>query len=103
MRVCVCLCLYVCACLYACVHVGVFVCVVFERIQSDYKHVFNNFKGKLSSENKSVRSPRFSPTGDLVWLQREAQGPHHACHQLVKMAADKVSLYIFKKSQMMCK
>nr|AGC92665.2 acylamino-acid-releasing enzyme-like protein [Heliconius erato] len=46
---------------------------------------------KLSPENRSVRSPRFSPTGDLVWLQREAQGPHHACHQLVKMAADKIA------------
>ncbi|XP_063380515.1 acylamino-acid-releasing enzyme-like isoform X1 [Cydia fagiglandana] len=38
---------------------------------------------KLSAENKAVRSPRVRPNGDLVWLQRAADGPHHACHALV--------------------
>ncbi|KAL0892730.1 hypothetical protein ABMA27_014445 [Loxostege sticticalis] len=38
---------------------------------------------KLSGEGFAVRSPRFSPEGDLVWLQRVADGPHHACHTLV--------------------
>ncbi|KAI5716301.1 hypothetical protein M8J76_004216 [Diaphorina citri] len=37
------------------------------------------------SEQLSVRSPRFSPSGKtLVWLEREAEGPHHACMRLVK-------------------
>ncbi|XP_028174250.1 acylamino-acid-releasing enzyme-like isoform X1 [Ostrinia furnacalis] len=40
---------------------------------------------KLSSEGMAVRSPRFSPEGDLVWLQRTTGGPHHACHALVMM------------------
>uniref|UniRef100_A0A2A4JP98 Acylamino-acid-releasing enzyme n=1 Tax=Heliothis virescens TaxID=7102 RepID=A0A2A4JP98_HELVI len=40
---------------------------------------------KLSGDGLAVRSPRLSPTGDLVWLQREAGGPHHAGHQLVLM------------------
>ncbi|CAH2038013.1 unnamed protein product, partial [Iphiclides podalirius] len=38
---------------------------------------------KISAEGMSVRSPRLSPTGDLFWLQREAGGPHHACHALM--------------------
>ncbi|XP_030022187.1 acylamino-acid-releasing enzyme isoform X2 [Manduca sexta] len=40
---------------------------------------------KLSKEGVSVRSPRFSPNGELVWLQRLADGPHHACHQIIRM------------------
>ncbi|XP_022834556.1 acylamino-acid-releasing enzyme-like [Spodoptera litura] len=39
---------------------------------------------KLSGEGVAVRSPRWSPGGELVWLQRRADGPHHACHQLVR-------------------
>ncbi|XP_039753835.1 acylamino-acid-releasing enzyme-like isoform X1 [Pararge aegeria] len=42
----------------------------------------------LSGENKAVRSPRVAPNGDLYWLQREAHGPHHTCHQLVRLAAE---------------
>ncbi|XP_063362005.1 acylamino-acid-releasing enzyme-like isoform X1 [Cydia amplana] len=38
---------------------------------------------KLSAEDRAVRSPRFRTNGDLVWLQRAADGPHHACHALV--------------------
>lgn len=38
---------------------------------------------KLCGEGLAVRSPRFNAVGDLVWLQREVGGPHHACHQLV--------------------
>ncbi|XP_050346511.1 acylamino-acid-releasing enzyme-like isoform X2 [Nymphalis io] len=49
---------------------------------------------KLSEENKAVRSPRFSSNGDLVWLQREAGGPHHACHQLVRMTSDNIKTVI---------
>ncbi|KAJ0176985.1 hypothetical protein K1T71_006994 [Dendrolimus kikuchii] len=40
---------------------------------------------RLSSAGQAVRSPRISPNGDLVWLQRPADGPHHACHQLMIM------------------
>ncbi|CAH0579001.1 unnamed protein product [Chrysodeixis includens] len=43
---------------------------------------------KLSGEGLAVRSPRYSPAGDLVWLQRKAGGPHHACHQLVILKKD---------------
>ncbi|CAK1595792.1 unnamed protein product [Parnassius mnemosyne] len=43
---------------------------------------------KISSEGMSVRSPRLSPTGDLLWLQRVADGPHHACHALVAKKKD---------------
>ncbi|XP_034830331.1 acylamino-acid-releasing enzyme-like isoform X2 [Maniola hyperantus] len=44
----------------------------------------------VSSGNKAVRSPRIAPNGDLFWLQREAHGPHHACHQLVRLASDDI-------------
>ncbi|XP_075973190.1 acylamino-acid-releasing enzyme-like isoform X1 [Anticarsia gemmatalis] len=37
---------------------------------------------KLSGKGLAVRSPRYSPRGDLLWLQRTRDGPHHACHQL---------------------
>lgn len=43
---------------------------------------------KLSGEGLAVRSPRFSPSGELVWLQRKADGPHHACHQIVRRNKD---------------
>ncbi|BES97341.1 acylpeptide hydrolase [Nesidiocoris tenuis] len=37
--------------------------------------------------NRSVRSVRFSPDGkNLVWLERETFGPHHACMKLMKMS-----------------
>ncbi|XP_014244285.1 acylamino-acid-releasing enzyme-like isoform X2 [Cimex lectularius] len=40
---------------------------------------------KLSSDGLAVRSPKFSPNGEsLVWLERKAGGPHHACHSLMK-------------------
>ncbi|XP_049869036.1 acylamino-acid-releasing enzyme-like isoform X1 [Pectinophora gossypiella] len=38
---------------------------------------------KLSLDGMSVRSPRLTPDGHLVWLQRAADGPHHTCHALV--------------------
>ncbi|CAG9786385.1 unnamed protein product, partial [Diatraea saccharalis] len=40
---------------------------------------------KVSVEGMAVRSPRFSPNGDLMWLQRSTGGPHHACHALVML------------------
>lgn len=40
--------------------------------------------GKLSKEGVAVRSPSMSPDGSkLVWLEREAGGPHHSCHRLM--------------------
>ncbi|XP_068631647.1 acylamino-acid-releasing enzyme-like isoform X2 [Battus philenor] len=47
---------------------------------------------KLSAEGLSVRSPRLSPAGDLFWLQRAADGPHHACHALVCKRKDAVAV-----------
>ncbi|XP_026725351.1 acylamino-acid-releasing enzyme-like isoform X1 [Trichoplusia ni] len=49
---------------------------------------------KLSGEGLAVRSPRWSPAGDLVWLQRKAGGPHHACHQLVVLKKDSTEVKI---------
>ncbi|CAH2980507.1 unnamed protein product [Chilo suppressalis] len=44
---------------------------------------------KISNDGMAVRSPRFSPNGDLFWLQRTVGGPHHACHQLVMLGNGK--------------
>ncbi|KAL1132333.1 hypothetical protein AAG570_010289, partial [Ranatra chinensis] len=45
----------------------------------------DNIFRKLSGPNLAVRSPQFSPDGrSLVWLERPAGGPHHACHRLIK-------------------
>ncbi|XP_073944999.1 acylamino-acid-releasing enzyme-like isoform X1 [Choristoneura fumiferana] len=43
---------------------------------------------KLSGEGFAVRSPRVRPNGDILWLQRSAGGPHHACHALVMRKKD---------------
>ncbi|CAH3998464.1 acylamino-acid-releasing enzyme-like isoform X1 [Pieris brassicae] len=40
---------------------------------------------RLSRPEGAVRSPRLSPEGDVVWLQRTLGGPHHACHQIVRL------------------
>lgn len=41
----------------------------------------------LTLENKSVKSPVFTADGNyLIWLQRNAGGPHAACMTLVKAA-----------------
>lgn len=40
---------------------------------------------EISASDHSVKSPRFSPDGKtLVWLQREAGGPHGACLRLLR-------------------
>ncbi|XP_057327094.1 acylamino-acid-releasing enzyme-like isoform X1 [Microplitis mediator] len=39
---------------------------------------------KLSSDNCSVRSPRFSPDGKhLVWIERDLSGPHHNAQRIM--------------------
>ncbi|XP_012268922.2 acylamino-acid-releasing enzyme-like [Athalia rosae] len=41
----------------------------------------------ISSDNCAVRAPRFSPDGRyLVWLEREAGGPHHNAQRLMRKA-----------------
>ncbi|XP_015605512.1 acylamino-acid-releasing enzyme isoform X2 [Cephus cinctus] len=41
---------------------------------------------KISLDGYAVRSPRFSLDGKyLVWLEREADGPHHNAHRLMRM------------------
>ncbi|KAI4460704.1 serine peptidase s9 family member [Holotrichia oblita] len=43
---------------------------------------------EIDLKNKSVKDPRFTPDGKtIIWLQREAGGPHAACMSLVKTAA----------------
>ncbi|XP_025831069.1 acylamino-acid-releasing enzyme isoform X2 [Agrilus planipennis] len=45
---------------------------------------FNGNYVTLSEEDKSVKSPRFTPDDKtLVWLQRNAGGPHHSTMALV--------------------
>lgn len=47
--------------------------------------IIKNFLEEISSDDHSVKSPRFSPDGKtLVWLQREAGGPHGACLRLLR-------------------
>ncbi|XP_066246255.1 acylamino-acid-releasing enzyme-like isoform X2 [Euwallacea similis] len=42
---------------------------------------------ELQFQNKAVKSPRFTPDGgSVIWLQREAGGPHMSCMQLAKVA-----------------
>lgn len=48
--------------------------------------LFFHLLEKLSNDGNAVNSPRFSPNGKfLVWLEREASGPHHNAHKLVRM------------------
>ncbi|KPJ21438.1 hypothetical protein RR48_00011 [Papilio machaon] len=49
--------------------------------------------GKITSEGLSVRSPRYSDGGELVWLQRNSEGPHHACHAILAKKNDQVSKF----------
>ncbi|XP_041978273.1 acylamino-acid-releasing enzyme-like isoform X2 [Aricia agestis] len=46
---------------------------------------------KLSPDGMSVRSPRLSPAGELVWLQRAAAGPHHAAHRLLRLPSSVIN------------
>ncbi|XP_046143454.1 acylamino-acid-releasing enzyme-like isoform X1 [Osmia bicornis bicornis] len=41
---------------------------------------------KISDPGCAVRCPRFSPDGNyLIWLEREAGGPHHNAHRLMRL------------------
>lgn len=55
-----------------------------------YSFIFvycGRFLAEIDLKNKSVKDPRFSPDGKtIIWLQREAGGPHAACMSLVKTA-----------------
>lgn len=57
---------------------------------------------EINLKNKSVKTPRFTTDGKtLIWLQRNAGGPHAACMSLVKSAApltETVSLKYKQKS-----
>ncbi|XP_066149420.1 acylamino-acid-releasing enzyme-like isoform X2 [Euwallacea fornicatus] len=42
---------------------------------------------ELPLKNRAVKSPRFTPDGkSVIWLEREAGGPHMSCMQLAKVA-----------------
>lgn len=64
-------------------HLGLVACTnrdswVFSLKDGDYQ--------KLSSDGCAVRSPRLSPDGKyLVWLERNAGGPHHNAHRLMQL------------------
>ncbi|CAK1546948.1 unnamed protein product [Leptosia nina] len=47
---------------------------------------FDGVYRRLSKPVASVRSPRITPDGGVVWLQRTVGGPHHACHQIVRLS-----------------
>ena len=45
------------------------------------------FLGRFALEGKAVKSPIFTPDGKfLIWLQRDAEGPHHSAMALMKAA-----------------
>lgn len=55
------------------------------HIELAYQVLHFCFQEELSSDDYSVKSPRFSPDGKtLVWLQRKAGGPHGACMKLLR-------------------
>jgi acylaminoacyl-peptidase len=54
-------------------------------------------------DNKAVKSPIFTPDGkSLIWLQRDAGGPHHGAMALMKTTAapldSKVSVQVALKN-----
>ncbi|XP_013143023.1 PREDICTED: acylamino-acid-releasing enzyme-like [Papilio polytes] len=52
---------------------------------------FDGKLNKVTSEGLSVRSPRRG-AAELVWLQRGAGGPHHACHSIQAKKNDNVCI-----------
>lgn len=49
---------------------------------------FNGNYGPFPLDNKAVKSPIFTPDGkSLIWLQRDAGGPHHGAMALMKTTA----------------
>ncbi|XP_050593009.1 acylamino-acid-releasing enzyme-like isoform X1 [Bombus affinis] len=64
-------------------HLGLIACTnrlswIFLLKDGEYK--------KLSSDGCAVHSPRFSPDKKyLIWLEREAGGPHHNTHRLMHL------------------
>ncbi|KAI4460694.1 serine peptidase s9 family member [Holotrichia oblita] len=58
------------------------------RPSTIFKLDFEGNYTEIDLKNKSVKDPRFTPDGKtIIWLQREAGGPHAACMSLVKTAA----------------
>lgn len=56
----------------------------------------------LALENKAVKSPVFTSDGNyLIWLQRNAGGPHAACMALVKSPLPLVEkvIYVYTRKQ----
>ncbi|XP_053986715.1 acylamino-acid-releasing enzyme-like isoform X1 [Hylaeus volcanicus] len=71
-------------------HLGLIACTnrlswIFLLKDGEYK--------KLSSDGCAVRCPRISPDGKhLIWLEREAGGPHHNAHRLMHLKLDSEKL-----------
>ncbi|KAI4460703.1 serine peptidase s9 family member [Holotrichia oblita] len=58
------------------------------RLSTIFKLDFEGNYTEIDLKNKSVKDPRFTPDGKtIIWLQREAGGPHAACMSLVKTTA----------------
>ncbi|GJQ85226.1 hypothetical protein Trydic_g13066 [Trypoxylus dichotomus] len=58
------------------------------RLSTIFKLDFEGNYTEINLINKSVKDPRFTPNGNtLIWLQRNAGGPHAACMSLVKTRA----------------
>ncbi|XP_045535567.1 acylamino-acid-releasing enzyme-like [Papilio machaon] len=57
-----------------------------------FKLTLDGNLSKITSEGLSVRSPRYSDGGELVWLQRNSEGPHHACHAIFAKKNDQTQI-----------
>lgn len=66
-----------------------------------YNYVYTSyiyFLEKLSSDGCAVHSPRFSPDKKyLIWLEREAGGPHHNAHRLMHLefASENSKVFVY--------
>ncbi|KAK0171369.1 hypothetical protein PV328_009110 [Microctonus aethiopoides] len=64
-------------------HLGLMFCT--NRQSWIFQHKDGKFE-KISADNCSVRSPRFSKDNrHLVWLERDVSGPHHHAHRLMHL------------------
>ncbi|XP_076293755.1 acylamino-acid-releasing enzyme isoform X1 [Lasioglossum baleicum] len=67
-------------------HLGLLVCS--NRLSWIFLWKDGEFK-KLSTDGCAVRCPRLSPDGkSLIWLERDAGGPHHNAHKLMHLEID---------------
>ncbi|VVC99151.1 unnamed protein product [Leptidea sinapis] len=67
------------------------------RISQLFYLGFDRTYRRLSKDLCAVRSPRFLHNGDLIWLQRVPDEPHHACMKIVKLTKNKLNEIVSNK------